>query len=306
MTEMHQLLCGKINLWDEVDGRTVLRPHPLQVAEGVCAHEQAHPVWQAAMDGAARRGWRYLGLQGDVEWPVHVWLAGESIHSVTVPPAPAKVAWEKGAKPVKGAKYTREVWAPSGAPVPPVTYDRTWPEAEALPELRPPESVCPLFVYGSGEPGCGHDEPGPVRDLIGAALLAGWTVARGHSRGGVMGGTGRQLAVADIWSVRFRRPGWMGYAVRRGNTWDSVCVAGASLPPFLALGVTDLREWLADPEQGAGWYEGIRLRVAAQKLAAKKVKCPGAPSCTEERHHEHRGDGAIKFPKPRSKIESGG
>ena len=126
----------------------------------------------------------------------------------------------------------------------------------------------------------------------------------GHSRGGVMGGNGKQLAVAELWSVRFRRGAWQGYAVRRGSAWDSVCIAGATLPPFLALGVTDLRQWLADPERPGGvevgaWIENLKAQSSKRAKASKIVKCPGPGECAwvdEQRgDHTHRANGEIKI-----------
>lgn len=124
-----------------------------------------------------------------------------------------------------------------------------------------------------------------------------------------MGGNGKQLAVADLWSVRFRRGEWMGYAVRRGAAWDSVCVTGATLPPFMRLGVTALREWLADPDRPPAWYGEILLKQDAQALAAKQVACPGRGACAwvdEARGmHTHRGNGDIK-PKVTKAAVNGG
>lgn len=149
--------------------------------------------------------------------------------------------------------------------------------------------------------GCGHVRPGPVSDLFGAALLAGWAAEVRHTkpRDPIFG--------KDAWSVRFRRGGrWAGYAVRRGDVWTSVCITGHSLPPFLALGVTELRQWLADPEGcGDAWTEVIRQRVAASALHTKQVRCPGSPRCVLigpvrapgvpviGPEHTHRADGSI-------------
>lgn len=169
-------------------------------------------------------------------------------------------------------------------------------------ELVAPEFVC--------EPnGCDHPMPGPVSELRDVAILAHWKARVRHSRGGVMGGAGKQLAVAEIWSVRFRRGAWQGYAVRRDDGWDSVCVAGETLPPFMALGVADLRLWLAEPERGAEWYDGIRARVAASALSKKLIKCPGPGECewvdAGRGDHTHRGDGAIKIKNSRAERKAG-
>ncbi len=154
------------------------------------------------------------------------------------------------------------------------THFRAAPGGSERTLLTPPEYVCPPF--GStpeggikvGRFGC-HEAPGPVEGLALDAWDHDWQVLTQHSRGGVVGGTGKQLAVADMWSVRFRREGWMGYAVRRGSVWSSVCVAGVDLPPFLGLGVTELGQWLADPARDASWYQAIRDRKAEQAAATK-------------------------------------
>jgi hypothetical protein len=165
-----------------------------------------------------------------------------------------------------------------------------------------------------------------VSELINLLRERGWQLRWQHSRGGVMGGAGKQLAPAEMWSVRFRRGAWQGYAVRRGGAWDSVCVAGEALPPFLALGVTDLRVWLADPAQPPEWYDKIRKRVAGAALASKVIKCPGPGECALDLvrlafvplrmamgsrqmalipDHTHRGDGATKIKNSKAERKTG-
>ena len=165
-----------------------------------------------------------------------------------------------------------------------------------------PEMVC--------RPGlCGHDPLGPVLDLYSFARSHNWQAVVQHSRGRVMGLTGKQLAAADMWSVRFRRGTWQGYATRRGEAWDSVCVTGAGLPPFLGLGVTGLRAWLADPEKPPAWYEAVREHLAEQDLARKVVKCPGPGLCAwvdgQRGDHTHRANGDIKIKTSRKERASG-
>ncbi len=149
-------------------------------------------------------------------------------------------------------------------------------------ELVPPEYVC----RPAREGGCEHTPPAPVSTLADAAWAAGWQREVRHSRGGVVGGTGKQLAVADMWSVRFRRDGWMGYAVRRGAAWSSVCVAGASLPPFLKLGVTGLKVWLAEPDQPAEWYAEV-VRLEAERAAATKAKAAATRAAGGTKRIDH-------------------
>lgn len=169
----------------------------------------------------------------------------------------------------------------------------------------PPELVCMQY--------CGHPLPTPVYDLDDVAILAGWRTEVRHSRGRVMGGNGKQLAAADVWSVRMHRGTWMAYAVRRGDVWQSVCITGAALPPFLALGVTELREWLADPDGcGPAWVDKIRGKVAASELHKKLVRCPGAPLCVLHGpdvkvgpDHTHRADGAIVKKVSRKEAQAG-
>jgi hypothetical protein len=209
-----------------------------------------------------------------------------------------------------GPQCTRCTFASRPSPPWPMVgggYEPSSPEdGSERAELVPPEFVCPAS-------GCDHAVPGPVADLRDLAIIKHWKVRVRHSRGQVMGGNGKQLDVADMWTVRFQRPGWMGYASRRGDAWDSVCVTGRTLPPFLALGVTDLKEWLAQPDQPAEWYDKIRKRVADGALASKVVKCPGPGACVVELvgqafrplrlepylwpmpDHTHRGNGDIKI-----------
>lgn len=175
------------------------------------------------------------------------------------------------------------------------------------------EAVAPEFVCGSR---CDHDIPGPVCDVRERAEAEGWVTALAHSRGVRAGAR----TVADQWSVRFRRGTWQGYAVRSGDAWKSVCVSGEALPPFLMLGVTELREWLEQPDRSAEWYSVIRKRVAEQDKASKIVKCPGPLKCTlhlvalafvpfgvavVSADHTHRANGDIKIKKSKKEQVAG-
>lgn len=194
----------------------------------------------------------------------------------------------------------------------------------------PAETPPPMVWSGSGvsepqeatqgvevvacEPGeCGHLMPGPVDQLQAVAVRAGWHTGVRHS---VVGGV-------DWWSVRFGRnlPDggvFAGYAVRRGDVWVSVCVTGETLPPFMALGVTELRTWLADPKAcGEAWFAEVRRKVAAAELHAKQVRCPGPPRCVvagpwtvdgvapAPGEHTHRADGAIVKKVSRKEVKHG-
>lgn len=165
------------------------------------------------------------------------------------------------------------------------------------------EAVAPELVCRSEY--CGHPLPAPVHDLEAVAAQHDWDTMIRHSRGTPAGAR----AVAELWSVRFRRGTWAGYAVRRGDTWASVCITGAALPPFLALGVTELKQWLAEPEMGGAlgaWIDDVRGKVARAALHSKVVRCPGSPACRPQGplvpggaaviewcDHSHRADGAI-------------
>lgn len=152
-------------------------------------------------------------------------------------------------------------------------------------ESIPPEYVCPPARKG----GCEHTPPRPVSDLCDLAWGSGWHREYRHSRGGVVGGTGKQLAVKDLWSVRFRRDGWMGYAVRRGDEWSSICIAGAELPPFLGCGLAELKDWLADPAVGGcldQWVADIRARKAEQ-VAAQKERTKAAAATRGTKRIDH-------------------
>jgi hypothetical protein len=162
----------------------------------------------------------------------------------------------------------------------------------------PPKLVCP--------PGCPHPMPGPVQDLQALALRLDWKTSVVHSRGKPAGAR----TVSDLWSVRFRRLRWAGYAVRIGDTWKNVAVSGDTLTPLVSvLGVTELREWLKQPEQDQEWYSKIKKRRADAALAGKTRACPGPGECVwvdEKRgDHTHRANGDIKI-KNSKKEKVGG
>lgn len=202
-----------------------------------------------------------------------------------------------------GCEARQGGWDRESGAVVPAFRPRPAVEVVERAEVTPPAFVCEAHP-------CEHPEPGPVADLRKWAVDCGWELRTQHSRGGVMGGTGKQLAEAEMWSVRFRRDAWCGYAVRRGAEWSSVWVAGTGLPPFGKLGVTGLREWLADPARPAGWYVSVLLKQEAQALAAKIVPCPGVKACRwddpQSLRHTHRGNGDIKEKRVRKAKEHGG
>lgn len=193
----------------------------------------------------------------------------------------------------------------------------------------PAETPPPMVWSGSGDPElqgaaqgveavpcgdfCAHAQPGPVTAVWGAAVDAGWTALVRHS----------VVGVVDWWSVRFGRNlpdggAFAGYAVRRGDVWTSVCVTGETLPPFMELGVTELRIWLADPAAcGEAWFGEVRRKVVAAALHAKQVRCPGPPHCVPigpwtaagaapaPGEHTHRADGAVVKKVSRKEVQHG-
>ena len=114
--------------------------------------------------------------------------------------------------------------------------------------------------------------PSAVRALA-AGTPVGWTVVTQYSRGcQPHKTTGKPGPVKDWWAVRFTwKDEYGAYAVHDGSGWDTVCVWGKTLPPFLKLGVTDLKQFLADPAAcGPAWVDAIRVRVAEQDARAKQ------------------------------------
>jgi len=211
--------------------------------------------------------------------------------------------------------------AETPVPVPWVPPQDPEPENGSQGAEEDPGFVCPPFgpgVDGQFDPDTNacHSLPGPVGDLMHEAWRSGWLVLVRHSRGKPAGAR----TISDLWSVRFRRPGWAGYAVRRGDVWTSVGVSGETLTPFLDLGVTELRTWLADPEQAPEWYAKIKKRVADAALAGKQRACPGPGLCDVQGpwvlsggallppigpDHTHRADGSIKIKVSRTEPKAG-
>jgi hypothetical protein len=76
----------------------------------------------------------------------------------------------------------------------------------------------------------------------------------------------------DSYSVTFGSQDgeWQGYAIYAAGAWQSIIVAGKRLPPFSALGRTDLSVWLAGPwPEGASFYDDVRRRRAEQAANTK-------------------------------------
>jgi hypothetical protein len=118
--------------------------------------------------------------------------------------------------------------------------------------------------------------PGPVEKLAADASELGWRVRRQWARGCLPHATtGAPGASRDSYAVRMAREDadgtrWAAWALYRGEAWKSVWMWGSDLLPFGLAGVTDLREWLADPAGcGQRWRDRIRARVAQQEAARK-------------------------------------
>jgi hypothetical protein len=76
----------------------------------------------------------------------------------------------------------------------------------------------------------------------------------------------------DSYSVTFGSQDgeWQGYAIYAAGAWQSIIVAGKRLPPFSALGRTDLSVWLAGPWPAeASFYDDVRRRRAEQAANTK-------------------------------------
>lgn len=112
--------------------------------------------------------------------------------------------------------------------------------------------------------------PSAVEKLASDGSALAWDVRKQWARGCLPHATtGRPGASEDSFAVCFARDVWTAWAVYRGGAWKFVWMTGKDLPPFGLGGVTDLREWLADPDRPASWYDAIRERVANRKEAAK-------------------------------------
>lgn len=237
------------------------------------------------------------------DW-VHVDCTRCGAHGVVAAPGQEVEALCGGCRLVEASLATAISRLPAETP-PPMVWSGSG-------DSEPQEAAQAVKVVPCGTL-CVHPVPRPVRDLCSAAEASGWSVSERHS---VAGGV-------DWWSVRFGRNlpdggAFAGYAVRRGDAWVSVCVTGETLPPFMALGVTELRTWLADPAAcGEAWFAEVRRKVAAAELHAKQVRCPGPPRCVVAGpwtaagvapvpgEHTHRADGAIVRKVSRKEAQAG-
>lgn len=133
------------------------------------------------------------------------------------------------------------------------------PEVSSLAGLEPPQGW-----------------PSAVEKLAADASALRWRVRRQWARGCAPHAvTGAPGASQDSYAVRVVREDaafvrWGAWALYRGGAWKHVWMWGSELLPFGLAGVTDLREWLADPGAcGPQWCDRIRSRVADQEMARK-------------------------------------
>jgi hypothetical protein len=236
MGQVAQQLCGEVNLTEQgPDGTEIVRPHALQIEPGVCAHSDANE-WERRTRPMAELP--YLGLQGDAEWRVHVWMAG-SAHGGGNP---------KYVPPVKG-DVLRDLGEEKES--------KPWPECEheshyackPVAEKKAPGVLGPhpAPAVSSREGVQGTQYPSAVLKLAERAREAGWEVRQQYAKGrGVHGSTGRPLAEKESFALVFHSHPMTAagaYAVYRGGAWASVNAAGRMLG-----GVTELEQWL----MGAG------------------------------------------------------
>jgi hypothetical protein len=114
--------------------------------------------------------------------------------------------------------------------------------------------------------------PGAVEKLASDGCALHWDVRKTWARGCLPHATtGRPGAPEDSYAVRFARETWSAWAVYRGGAWKFVWMVGRDLPPFGLGGVTDLREWLADPEKLTSWYGAIRERARLVEVRRKEA-----------------------------------
>lgn len=114
----------------------------------------------------------------------------------------------------------------------------------------------------------------PVLTLEREAKKLGWLTSKAWAHGSmphsILGTPG---APRDSYSVTFgtKDGKWQGYAIYAAGSWQSIIVAGKRLPPFSAMGRTDLSAWLAEPDREPSWYMTIRA-LRAQQLANTKAR----------------------------------
>lgn len=278
---LHTETCGKTNLYEEDrHGVKILKPHRLQVAEGVCAHENAED-WARLTAGLPPY---YLGIYGDNDWPVHAFADVKP----TVPDLGPRTD-----KPTRELKYNGPCTEP-GCPrcgTPPEDVEAYWYRKPATEDIAHPD---PEYAVMAGWPE-GMKVPGGALSVSRTAQDAGWVVEVTYARGtGVHGGHGRPTGLRESVAVRMsgHPSGRRAVAVYErpvGPTgkWtiSDVWVWGPDLLPLGILGVTDLKTFLADPAWLTEAGRKARVRAHALKVEQDKARV----RTTAKRTVEHGG-----------------
>lgn len=150
-------------------------------------------------------------------------------------------------------------------------------------------SVYPAPLVSSRDRRVPTGWPVPVLTLEHCAASMGWLTSKAWAHGSmphsILGTPG---APRDSYSVTFGTTDgeWQGYAIYAAGSWQSIIVAGKRLPPFGALGRTDLSAWLAEPDRESSWYMTIRA-LRAQQLANTKARA----ACNRGVHDQVAGMG---------------
>jgi hypothetical protein len=207
--DMIQLLCGTVNVWDEDKaGIKTRRAHALQVAEGVCAC--ADPVTWAERTADMPR--YYAGIQGDADWPVHVWF--EEM------PAKAALSGPPTDKAIKAEKTPGPCSEPAcpacgSGPVDVRSFARRKPEP-------PPRGPHPAPVHVSTDPDR-PEIPSAVQALGAKVVSQGWRVNVTYARGnGIHAAHGTPTKVVDSWALRCSYGPYRAVAVCQDGTWGSM------------------------------------------------------------------------------------
>jgi hypothetical protein len=253
MAEMVQMLCGTVNVWDEDrDGIKTLRPHELQLSEGVCAcgDPEAWARLTASMPP------HYGGLLGDADWPVHTWWT--SMPEKTPPSGPADV------KAIKAEKAA----GPCGNPECPECGHLVVPAVE--------ESGHPAPVVTALDPiPAGKKTPAVVTALKEQAEALGWSVNLTYARGrGIHGTTGKPTKEVDSWALRCWQGERRAVAVYSGESWGDM------------WGVADMFH-ARTKEQFAQYLAGVD-EAWLRRTRALNLEFEAYEACTSnEVHAEH-------------------
>lgn len=138
--------------------------------------------------------------------------------------------------------------------------------------------------------------PSAVLALAGYAREQSWEVRTQYSQGNVPHGTtGKPSVLKDVIGLRFGAHPMtdrQAYAVYSRNasgaawTWSSVMIWGPDLPPYGGCGITDLKEFLREPDRPApnmlAWVGVIRHRRERQEIE-QKARAKAAPKKSANR-----------------------